>query len=187
MSDLLLLCRTILAATFILSAVWKLRNRAQFRVVLVAGPLRLGGVAQKAIGPAVASLELAIAAALLLFPTSWPLGLAAITFLVAFSIFLARSHSLANGCGCWRPARRGGGGVRPYLIRNGLLIAIAAFGSIPAHGIRIGDQIALAALSLLPAWLVMEIPALAEILTPLAPHDTRGTPGGLIGRTGETL
>lgn len=172
MSALWLLCRSIVAITFVLSAAWKLRNRADFNAVVAGGPLRLRGLWQTSLAPAVALLEIVIGAGLLLFPGSWPLGAAAVLFLVVFSVFLARAGSLANGCGCWRPVRRGSGTAKPFLVRNGLLIVLAGVGTLPSHGLGVGAQVTLAAAAALPAWMIMEIPTVAELLS--SPARRRG-------------
>lgn len=132
------------------------------------------------IGPLVAGLEILIGIGLLIFPTFWPLGLAAIVFLIAFSVFLARAGSLANGCGCWRPARRGGSHAAPYLIRNTFLIILSALAGIRAYHLGVTTDIAIIAVSLIPAWLIMEVPSFAELLSS---PDRRPRPARIEGRS----
>jgi len=158
------LCRSIVGITFLLSAAWKLRHREDFNVVVASSSWRLSRTARVALGPVVGVLEVVIGVGLLLFPTSWPLVLVAILFLVGFSVFLARAGSLANGCGCWRPVRRGGGRAGPYLARNALLIALAAAAGLHSYTIGIASEITLVAVALLPAWLIMEVPNFADLL-----------------------
>jgi uncharacterized membrane protein YphA (DoxX/SURF4 family) len=171
MSYFLVLCRAIVGCTFVLSAYWKLRHRTVFDAV-VAGAAR-APIARshpkplrRVLAPAVATLEFVVAGALFLLPIAWIPALAAVLFLIIFSGFLLRAGTLANGCGCWRPPQSGHSDASPYLIRNGLLIGLAAAGAVSSQALAPAPRIALIAAGLLPALLIMEIPAVAELLRP---------------------
>lgn len=163
MNAIELLSRDLVALTFLFSAAWKLRNRADFAVALASALPRIGRRGHL-VGPAVGSLEVGIGAGLLALPTWWEFGLAAVLFLIIFSAYLTQADSLANGCGCWRPVRRGRAPAWPYLVRNGLLLLLAAAGSVYRHGLAPGAEVALAAAAVIPAWLVMEIPNVTQLL-----------------------
>jgi methylamine utilization protein MauE len=160
----LVLCRLTVAATFILSASWKLVHRASFDAVLAGSSRRFRGGRKHALGPVVAAVELAVAVALVVSPTAWIPSVVAEVFLLAFSVFLARAESLANGCGCWRPPQNHRESARPYLVRNGILVMFTAIGAFGAGGLRLMPWIAVAALAILPALFIMEIPSVAAIL-----------------------
>jgi hypothetical protein len=161
---LLAVCRAVVAVTFLLSAVWKLRNRADFGTVLASAFPALSWKRGAWLGPTVGTLEIVISASLVAFSQSWIPAFAAIAFLIIFSIFLARAKSLANGCGCWRPVRRGHTGAAPYLVRNTILIVLAAAGAAQGDAMTIGSQTAVVAIALLPAWLIMEVPTIVDLL-----------------------
>jgi uncharacterized membrane protein YphA (DoxX/SURF4 family) len=169
---ILVLCRAIVGFTFILSAYWKLRNRAVFDAV-VAGAARAPAprkhlrTVRRLVAPAVASVEIVVGAGLFLLPVAWIPALCSVLFLLIFSGFLLRAGSLANGCGCWRPPQSGHSDASPYLIRNGLLIALAAASAGSSQVPAIAPRIALSAAGLLPALLIMEIPGVVELVRPV--------------------
>jgi uncharacterized membrane protein YphA (DoxX/SURF4 family) len=155
------------ALTFLLSAAWKVRHSVGFSVVIAGAARRPLPAWSTRLGPFVVLLEIVIATGLLLgFPEAWASSLAAALFLIAFSVFLARADSLANGCGCWQPARRGDTSATPYLVRNAVLIVLAAIGAAQSRALSPASQAAVAAIALLPAWLVMEVPTVLELLRP---------------------
>jgi len=161
------LCRMVVAWTFLLSAVWKVRHSVGFSVVIAGAARRPLPAWSARLGPFVVLLEILIAAGLILgFPEVWVSSLAAALFLIAFSVFLVRADSLANGCGCWQPARRGDTGAAPYLVRNAVLIVLAALGAAQPRALSLASQAVVVAIALLPAWLVMEVPTVIELLRP---------------------
>jgi hypothetical protein len=157
----------VVALTFLLSAAWKVGHSVGFSVVIAGATRRPLPAWSTRLGPFVVLLEILIAVGLLFgFPEIWIASLAAGLFLVAFSVFLARADSLANGCGCWRPVRRGDTSAAPYLVRNGVLIVLTAVGAAQPRAVSIASQAAVTAIAVLPAWLVMEIPTVLELLAP---------------------
>jgi hypothetical protein len=160
------LFRSVVAVTFLLSAAWKLRHRADFDAVVAGANRRLRGHRAGAIGLLVAAAEISIGVTLIVIPASRIPAIFAVIFLIAFSIFLSRADSLANGCGCWSPAQRRNANAEPYVIRNALLAILAIAGAVAPHFAGIGSEVLLAAVALLPAWLVMEIPTVAALLRP---------------------
>jgi hypothetical protein len=161
------LARFIVAFTFLFSAFWKARHSAAFTAVIAGAARRRLPAWSSRMGPLVALLEVVVAIGLLLgYPEIWISSLVAATFLIAFSVFLARADSLANGCGCWEPVRRGDASAAPFLVRNAVLIVLAAIGATQQSTLGIAPQAAVAAIALLPAWLVMEIPTVLELLRP---------------------
>jgi hypothetical protein len=157
----------VVALTFLFSAAWKVRHSVGFSVVIAGATRRPLPAWSTRLGPFVVLLEILIAAGLLFgFPEIWIASLAAGLFLIAFSVFLARADSLANGCGCWRPVRRGDTSAAPYLVRNGILIVLTAIGAAQPRAVSIASQAAVIAIALLPAWLVMEVPTVLELLRP---------------------
>jgi Methylamine utilisation protein MauE len=166
MALMLAFIRTLVAVTFVFSASWKLANRSQFRLVLASASGRLRGPWLSALGPAVAVAELAIAVSLVAFPADRAPSVAAAVSLILFSTFLVRAESLANGCGCWRPTRTGRASPLPYLIRNAPLVAVTIYTSVAApRPVSAGSEAVLLLVAVPLAWLVMEVPAVAEMLS----------------------
>jgi uncharacterized membrane protein YphA (DoxX/SURF4 family) len=163
--SILILCRSIVAITFLLSAAWKLRNPAEFQLAISGRLPMFHGKVRERIPQIVAGVELCLGLALLLDLRSWFIGLLGVVFLIGFSAFLARAGSLINGCGCWRPVRHGPTSARFFLARNLLLIILAGAGSFVARGASAGAELAIVAAALIPSWLVMEIPGIAALLS----------------------
>jgi hypothetical protein len=169
-----MLCRLIVAITFVMSAVWKLSHRIQYRAAVVTAwhlPAKLV-TASALVVPVV---ELLVGASLIALPATRLPVIAAALFIVGFSLFLARAQSLANGCGCWRPARQGTGSARPYLARNALLAILAALAASSPASLSPRTEAVIFAIALLPAWLIMEAPVIVEVLSSLSsrPHPRR--------------
>ncbi|SRR5260221_4365375 len=160
------LCRIIVAITFLLSAAWKVRHSIGFSVVIAGAARRPLPAWSTRLGPLVVLLEILIATALLGFPEVWVSSVAAALFLIAFSVFLASADSLANGCGCWQPVRRGDTSAAPYLARNAVLIVLTAVGAAQPRALSLASQAVLVSIAVLPALLVMEIPTVLELLRP---------------------
>jgi hypothetical protein len=161
------MCRMVVAVTFLLSAAWKVRHSAGFSVVIAGAARRPLPAWSAGLGPFVVLLEILIATGLLLgFPEVWVPSSAAALFVIAFSVFLARADSLANGCGCWQPVRHGDTSAAPYLARNTVLVALTAVGAVQPRALSLASQGVMAAIALLPAWLVMEVPTVLELLRP---------------------
>jgi hypothetical protein len=170
MPYLFMVCRAIVGFTFILSAFWKLRNRAVFDAVVADGarvsPREHHPSRGHILAPAVALLEFIVGAGLFFLPIPWIPALAAVLFLIIFSVFLLRAPTLVNGCGCWRPPQSGQANASPYLVRNGFLIILAGLGAASEQTVGIGARFALIATGFLPALLVMEVPAFVELMRP---------------------
>jgi uncharacterized membrane protein YphA (DoxX/SURF4 family) len=165
LSEVIILMRSVVAIAFILSAVWKLSHRAAFDAVVAGNSWRiLRRAPRSTLGPAVALLEILIGIGMLVAFMPWITITAAVLFLVIFSIFLLRANSLANGCGCWNPARHGRAQAAPYIVRNGLLICLAIAGAAPAHGPGIALRVGVVGVALLPAFLLMEIPTVLDLV-----------------------
>lgn len=171
-----MLCRLIVAITFVMSATWKLSHRVEYRAAVVTAwhlPAKLVTVSI----PVVPVVELVIGVSLIALPANRLPVLAAALFIVGFSLLLARAHSLANGCGCWRPARQGTGSARPYLARNALLAALAVIAASSPAALSPRTEAVILAIALLPAWLIMEAPVIAEVLSSLSPRPHSRRPG----------
>ncbi len=171
-SGVIVLCRCLVAVAFLMSAGWKLRNKAGFNVVMSGSSsvlLRKASIAT-ALRPAL-SLAEAVAAIFLIVAASqiyvYMATAIALGVLLATSAFLLRADSLANGCGCWRPVRRGRARAAPYLVRNALLIILVIAAALPAQRPGAGLVLVLVVGSLLPAMLIMEIPTVLEITIPV--------------------
>lgn len=158
--------RTLVALTFVLSASWKVVNRSQFKLVLASASGRLREPWISVLGPVVAFVELAIAVSLVAFPGYRAPSVAAAASLILFSIFLVRAESLANGCGCWRPTRTGRASPWHYLMRNLPLIALTICTAVvSARTVAAGSEVVLLLVAVPLAWLVMEVPTVAEMLS----------------------
>jgi hypothetical protein len=169
MDDLVSLCRFIVALAFLSSAAWKVAHPGHFSAVLAGGPPASRALART--GPAAslvfAAVEMALALTLVLVRPHWLPAAVTVAFLAAFSAFLIRADSLANGCGCWRPPQAGAPRAAPYVLRNSLLAALAAGGGIGSGTLSPGPAVTLGALAILPALLVMELPTIAELAWPI--------------------
>jgi hypothetical protein len=127
------LLRALLAFVLLRAAWHKGRDLAAFGRVLADYALLPRSVVPIA-GPALAAAEAATAVALLLPATAVPAARASAGLLALYSaavaINLARGRPLED-CGCGGPAgaRPPGGGL---LVRNGLLIGLAALAAAPA-------------------------------------------------------
>jgi len=167
MAALYMLCRAIVALTFFFAASWKLRNPVVFNAVVAAG---VGGSTPRRfralIWLIVAVLEILLGASLLISRLSWPPGVAAIGFLIVFSIFLLQAGSLTNGCGCWRPPQSGRTDATPYLVRNALLIMLLSIGTAGDSTLSIASEATLIAIAVLPALLLMEVPTVIALIRP---------------------
>jgi methylamine utilization protein MauE len=171
LADLVILCRSIVALAFLFSAGWKISHPGQFNAVVAGGPQSLRRVRRRLLssGPAIAAVEVIVAAALIICRPSWIPALAAVLFLGIFSLFLLRADSLANGCGCWRAPQRRSDSARFYIVRNSLLAVFACVGGIWNGSAPTGQKVAVAALAIIPALLIMEIPTIAEFMEPRHP------------------
>jgi hypothetical protein len=159
--------RCCVAAVFILSSVWKIRHRLEFRAALmsVLGRLRpLRGAVQVA----VPVIEVALALAVLLPARAGLIGAAlAATVMVVFSGTLLR-RDLSAGCGCWSAPRASRAAL---LTRNGLLflLAVTSLVGTPA----LSAKIILAAIppAILFALVIMEVPSILQYFA-----DSQGVP-----------
>jgi uncharacterized membrane protein YphA (DoxX/SURF4 family) len=122
---LLVAARCLLGLVFAVSAFGKLRSPAAFRaefagMAVVPGP---------AVGP-VAALVIVLEAAvpvLLIVPATVPAGLLlAAALLVAFSVGIAVTLARGTGAACRCFGAAGSPFGRRHLLRNGLLVALAA-------------------------------------------------------------
>jgi hypothetical protein len=159
--------RCCVSAVFILSSLWKVRHRLEFRAALmsVLGRLR---PARGAVQVAVPVIEVAVAVAVLLPARAGLLGAAlAATVVVVFSGTLLR-RDLSAGCGCWSAPSASRAAL---LTRNGLLFLLAAtsLAVTPA----VSAKVALAAIppGILFAFVIMEVPSILQYFA-----DSQGVP-----------
>jgi hypothetical protein len=162
LDTLLYSAQAAVAWTLLLSALWKILNRDEFRRAL---PGRLASLGVAVSGMPL--LELLIGAALIApRPLSRPAALAAVVLLAAFTVATARSDALVAGCGCW-PGVPDDLDRRLLLARNAVLVAlavaVAALGSSPTLG---ASEVAFGLFAgLLLAVLVMETPNVGAVLS----------------------
>jgi uncharacterized membrane protein YphA (DoxX/SURF4 family) len=175
-TEVVVLCRVIVALTFVLSGVWKLQNRPAFIAVVMSSSGRWRGARVSALGPSIAAFELLIALLLLTGFAAVVGAAAAGFFLIAFSIFLARADSLANGCGCWRPPQQSREELAPYLVRNLILVGLTVVGvaGTPGH-VAVGLRFVLIGTALIPAVMIMEIPTIVSVVRQGPPLGARET------------
>lgn len=161
--------RAAVAAAFLLSAGWKIRNQIEFRAVFRASaPRSLHRFARTSVH-ATAAVEILIATVLL---TPGPLGQfaagAAVVVTIFFSATLARVGNPALGCGCWRSAMQGGDPAlhrKLLFVRNAVLASLAAVGALTALTFDMASLLfGLVAGSLL-AIVVLEVPAIGVVAT----------------------
>jgi hypothetical protein len=132
MRHLTLIACLAIAATFAVSVAGSIRGRQAFRAYRAGVTLLTGrtGPAATALGTAVIGAEGA-AAVLCLLPGCGPVGpLLAAALLLAFTAALARvvAQRRTGSCHCFAGSR-GDVGIR-HLVRNGVLVALAAAGAV---------------------------------------------------------
>jgi hypothetical protein len=126
-------CRTAVAVTFVISALWKIAHPAEFsdaaRGIL---PAQLSLLRRRRGAWVISSAEILIGILLLTFNSAnvyhYLAILAALFFLSLFTLALARAPDLSGGCGCWSSA----GDHQPrgvYLSRNLVLAILLLAGS----------------------------------------------------------
>lgn len=176
-------CRVLLGAVFLVSAASKLRARGAFNHFTVAVQ-RFGLVPAthvRVVAAAVAATEAAIPL-LLLIPATVPAGFAvALGLLTAFTVAagLALHRGVRAPCQCFGVSASPIG--RRHLVRNGLLAATAAAGLIPAaagstSGAHPGGVAVAATAGLTLALLVVLADDLVDLFAPsTTPSATRGT------------
>jgi uncharacterized membrane protein YphA (DoxX/SURF4 family) len=155
--------RAAVAATFLLSAAWKLRHPGQFLVAFRSGTPRTLHRLDRPAARLVPAVEVVLALALLATSSlgrasAW----AALVLLLAFTVTLLRSADPRAGCGCWRDTGRRVGRA-PYLVRNGLLVGLALGGALaPVPPSLVGVLFGLVT-GVVAALVLMELPGISEV------------------------
>jgi uncharacterized membrane protein YphA (DoxX/SURF4 family) len=159
-----LLARHIVAVLFLLSGLWKLRNRH-----LVKRTLRFSLSSRwfkrlKGLPIILPIVEAAIALALLGSEAmARSAAAAAALTVISFSAFLFRIPFEEVGCGCWNSAHLAET-REPYLIRNAVILVLAAISTIEVDGTIEMRLTALIPGALLAATL-LQLPDIYGILT----------------------
>ena len=126
-------CRTAVAATFVISALWKISHPAEFSdAVRGILPPQLSLLRHRRGAWVISTAEILIGIFLLIFNSAdvyhYLAMLAALCFLSLFTLALARAPDLSGGCGCWRsPPDHQPRSV--YLSRNLVLAILLLAGS----------------------------------------------------------
>jgi len=121
--------RSVTAASWLLSAGWKLLNPGDFS--LAYWRIRNArGKSATVVAGLVAAVEIVAAVCLLLPGIPWWIAVPpSVILLVVLSIVLARASSLDNGCGCWaKPRQEQPRGL--YIARN-VIFALLALAGLP--------------------------------------------------------
>lgn len=166
----LYLCRFLLAGTFLLSALPKLRDQASFRAAV-----RQFRVVPRAwegpTGWALTAAELAVPLLLVLAPSS-PAGFVlAALLLLAFSIGIARvlRSGVRTTCNCFGRSAAVMSGA--HVARNGVLLVVAVTGAVLA-GATAPDLGVMALLSLFGVALLTAVYFFDDLVLALSPERT---------------
>ena len=157
--------RACVAAVFLFSAMWKLRNGRLFRVALIgAMPIVLRRL-EPVVVATVIPVEIAIGVSLLAPSAIGQVAaLAAVALIVVFTASLLWRSDLSSGCGCWRlsgepPTKR------MLFARNALLVAMATVGVVAAGPSISALSVFAGMIGLVVGLLIMELPEVAQIAT----------------------
>jgi hypothetical protein len=143
---LALACRIVLALVLSAAAVAKIADRDALPERLRAMGIAPRGSAALARGLPVA--ELAVAVALVAFPRSSLPAAAALTLLLAFTVFLLATARRAVPCACFGTVRTTRA-ISPSaaVVRNGLLLALGVLATGSVDGARLGGTLVVAAIA----------------------------------------
>jgi hypothetical protein len=151
--------RACVATTFVLSAGWKLRHRAEFLAVLRS--MRIARSPARVLGVLVPALEGGVAVLLVLPGEPGQLGgAAAAALIVVLSATLLR-RDLSAGCGCWSGTRPERG---PLLARNGVLLTLAIVAVFLAPSALSAELVAVLPIAVIFAVLIIEIPTILHYI-----------------------
>jgi hypothetical protein len=121
-----LTARVVLSATFVYSAIAKLRARGETRNQMVA----LLGPSGRAFATSMPFVELAVAVGLIAWWSAVP-GIVAVVVLLTFTGVLVRAQIRRLPCPCF------GGGIRPVgsgaILRNAVLVSCAVLATGSPH------------------------------------------------------
>lgn len=157
-------CRVILATVLVLSAGWKLGHRTEFaRAYRGLAPKAIAGAAGPALW-AVAGLELATA--VLVLAGTWAGPVLALLLIGAFTVRIAASPGLAE-CGCWTMSFVPEPAVarRLTLIRNTVVLAVAAVALVGPSDIATRDLLAPVIAGVVLGVVVVELPLIISLGT----------------------
>lgn len=161
------LARSIVGGSLVLSALWKVRHPSSFRALFRSfSPPPLKDFDYVAVVlTAVAEVALTVALVAPWNGSRTASGFA-LALLSVFTVVLLRSLGAGGGCGCWRVSRTDKPTRSAFLLRNAVLMGLAAVGlALPSPG---NDARLLVAvpIGLLPSLLIMEAPGIMAILKP---------------------
>ena len=163
MDDVSLICRYALAAAFLLSAIWKLRNRDAFRLSFRSMTSSRFRRAEAPVSRLLPLTEAAVAVAIVI-PWAGRVPSVAVALLMLAGFSLAYRHSAtAEGCGCWAASGLDDRDERTAVLARNLILAVLAVGAVANAG---GDFVAhafAAAFGVAVAAVVLELPQIVAV------------------------
>lgn len=151
--------RATVAATFVLSAGWKLRHSSEFQSVLRS--IKVPRLAVGPLGLLVPLVEVAVATVLVVPLLPGRIGaLTAVAVILALGVTLLR-RDLGAGCGCWSGSNPERG---PLLARTVVLLTMAVAGVILPPGPVSAELLVVLPIAVVFGGLIIELPTILQFL-----------------------
>lgn len=166
-------CRSTVAFVLVLSAAWKLRNRAGFVLALRATFGNRLAAVDDLLSRFIPCAEVGVATLMMTPGQMGEVGAAlGLASMVIFSVVLLLNRDPRHGCGCWRAPESGS--RFSFLARNALLVLLAVGGVVlQPEALPMANRIFLLGSGLLVALVILEVPTIVAV----ASLETRGRTG----------